>query len=134
MVSINVLGDLVWRRDVTLAGTFLDFIQVRDGFVMAGNFTWIRNTAGKELRTRLASGQSNPYLLKISERGDIQKILPLTSDKSVYADRLVKVNDGSINLLAYELTFDEAKAKAVSDKPAKHVMVNYDLKVICSTL
>lgn len=134
VMSINALGDLVWRSDIEVAGTLQNLLRVRNGFVLAGNYTFIKDTKGKEYRTRLAAGQSNPYLIKLSERGDVQRVLPLASEKSIYLNTLVKVNDGSINLLAYEATFDQAKVKTAADKPEKHVMVNYELKVICSTL
>jgi hypothetical protein len=134
IMSVNVLGDLVWRRDIQLAGTLQNMVRVRDGFVLAGNFTLIKDLSGKEYRTRLAAGQSNPYLIKLTERGDVQKVLPLTSDKSIYLKNLVKVNDGSLNILAFESSFEEAMAKPVSEAPDKHAMINYELKVICSTL
>jgi hypothetical protein len=130
VVSINALGDLVWRRDISMAGTFTSLLPVRDGFILAGNFTLLRDHTGKEWRTRLAAGQANPYLLKLSSRGDVLRVHPFTSDKSIYLTKIVKVNDGSINLLASEATFTD------TPQPGNvlHVMVNYQLKVICSTL
>jgi hypothetical protein len=134
VMGVNALGDLIWRRDIELAGTLQNLLHVRDGFVLAGNFTLIKDTNGKDYRTRLATGQSNPYLIKLSERGDLVRVLPLLSEKSVYLNTVVKVNDGSINLLAFEATFDQAKNRAISEKPDKLAMVNYQLKLICSTL
>ncbi len=132
--TINVLGDLVWRRDITLAGSIERLLQVRDGFIIAGNFTLLRDQAGKEIRTRVAAGQANPYLIKLGSRGDVQKVLPLTSGKSIYLDEVVKVNDGSINLLTYEHAFTEAKPASLTLEGLKHTMVNYELKVILSSL
>ncbi|GCC53646.1 hypothetical protein SanaruYs_38910 [Chryseotalea sanaruensis] len=131
---INVLGDLVWRRDISFAGTLQKVVRVRDGFVLAGNFTLLRDSKGKEIRTRIATGQTNPYLIKLSARGDVQRILPLVSDKSIYLDQLVKVNDGSLNVLAYESTFSDLKKESLNPETLKHVMVNYELRVILSSL
>lgn len=132
--SINVLGDLVWRRDVSFAGTLQKVVRVRDGFVLAGNFTLLRDNAGKEIRTRIATGQTNPYLIKLSTRGDVQKILPLVNDKSIYLDQLIKVNDGSLNVLAYESTFTDFKKEPLKPETLKHAMINYELRVILSSL
>jgi len=131
---INVLGDLMWRRDISFAGTLQKVVRVRDGFVLAGNFTLLRDHTGKEIRTRIATGQTNPYLIKLSPRGDVQKILPLVTDKSVYLDQLVKVNDGSLNVLAYEGTFTDFKKESLNPEMMKHAMVNYELRIILSSL
>ncbi len=131
---INVLGDLVWRRDISFAGTLQSLVRVRDGFVLAGNFTLLRDNAGKEIRTRIATGQTNPYLIKLSARGDVQKILPLVSDKSICLDQLVKVNDGSLNVLAYESTFTNFNKESMNPEALKHAMINYELRIILSSL
>ncbi len=132
--SMNVLGDLVWRRDISLAGTFQNMVRVRDGFVLAGNFTLLRDNTGKEFRTRVATGQTNPYLIKLSARGDVQKVLPLLSDKSICLDHFIKVNDGSLNVLAYEGTFTNFGKHNLNAETMKHAMVNYELQLILSSL
>jgi hypothetical protein len=131
LTSINILGDLLWRQEINLTGTFLDLIPVRDGYVLTGNYGVLKDKSGREFRTKLAQGQSNPFLAKLSLKGDKSMILPLVSEKSIYIDKVVKVNDGSINLLGYEHVFSD-DPNAIKGTPM-HMMTSYDLKTICST-
>ena len=130
ITSINVLGDLLWNRDIPMSGTMQDLIPVKDGFVLAGNFSAIQNSNGKEIRTKI--NQSNPYLVKLSSRGEVVNILPIETPRSVYIDRVVKVNDGSINLLGYESSFSEAVSSSAAKTSVMHMMTTYDLKKICA--
>lgn len=125
--SINILGDLLWHQDLTFAGTVNDVIPVRDGYVMMGNYTAMKDLKGNESRTKIALGQSNPYLAKISLKGEKVNVQPITSSRSIILDKVVKVNDGSINLLGYEASFNSAERGALM-----HMMTAYDLKQICS--
>lgn len=130
--SINALGDLLWHQDILLSGTIQDVLTVRDGYLLTGNFTAIRDQSGREVRTRVAQGQSNPYLIKLDLRGNIVNISPVVSDKSIFIDRVVKVNDGSINLLGYESTFQTMDDPAAEKGNIMHMMTTYDLKRVCS--
>ena len=131
LVSINILGDLLWRRDVSLSGTIQDVVPVRDGYVLVGNYTSIRNTAGKEFKTKVALRQANPYLIKLGLTGNVLNILPVTTDRSICVGPVVKVNDESINILGYETTFDQVDALSAGGN-AFHMMADYNLKKICS--
>ncbi len=131
LTSINILGDLLWHQELNLTGTFQDLIPVRDGYVITGNYGVLKDKSGKEFRTKLAQGQSNPFLAKLSLKGDKSMILPLVSEKSIYIDKVVKVNDGSINLLGYENVFNDDPGTAKGSP--MHMMTSYDLKTICST-
>ena len=132
VTSINVLGDLLWNREITLAGTMQDLIPVNDGFLIAGNYSMIQNTNGKEIRTKVNQSQSNPYVVKLSSRGEVVKILPIETPRSIYIDRVVKVNDGSINLIGFESTFSEAAGKSYGTENVMHLMTRSDLVRICS--
>jgi hypothetical protein len=129
--SINVLGDLLWRQDIALTGTFQDLIPVRDGYVVTGNYGVMKDQNGREVRTKIAQGQSNPFLIKINLKGDRILTLPLTSDRSIVIDKVVKVNDGSINLLGFEGTFGQ-DTNGLKGSPM-HLMTAFDLRMICST-
>ena len=131
ITSINILGDLLWHQDIPLTGTFQDLVPVRDGYVVTGNYSIIKDQQGRELRTKIAQGQSNPYLIKLNLRGDRVQTLVLTSQKSIVIDKVVKVNDGSINLLGYESPFGDEVT--VSKGLPMHLMTSFDLKTICST-
>jgi hypothetical protein len=132
ITSINVLGDLLWNRDIQLAGTMQDLIPLKDGFLLAGNFSMIQNSNGKEIRTKINQSQSNPYLIKLSTRGEILKVMPIETPKSIFIDRIVKVNDGSINLIGVESTFAEAVNKTSLPGNVMHLMTRSDLVKICS--
>lgn len=131
ITSINILGDLLWHQDLSLTGTFQDLIPVRDGYVLTGNYGVLKDKSGKEFRTRIAQGQSNPFLMKLNLKGEKAMVLPLVADKSIVIDKVVKVNDGSINLIGYERAFSE-DLNSVSGPPM-HLMTSYDLRTICST-
>jgi hypothetical protein len=131
ITSINILGDLLWHQDISLTGTFQDLIPVRDGFVLTGNYAVMKDEFNREVRTKIAQGQSNPFLIKLSLKGDKVHVRPFSTEKSIVIDKVVKVNDGSINLLGYEGVFTD---DLNSSKGASvHLMTSYDLRTICST-
>jgi hypothetical protein len=131
VTSINVLGDLLWNREIHLAGTVQDLIPVGDGFLVVGNFSII-NANGKEVRTKINQSQSNPYIAKLSSRGELIKVMPIETPRSVFIDRVVKVNDSSVNLIGFESTFAEVKNKNSSPGNVMHLMTRSDLVRICS--
>lgn len=132
LVSINILGDLNWRRDISLAGTIQDVVSVRDGYLLAGNYTSMKDLSGKDYKTKINLGQSNPYLIKIDLKGDLVNIQPIPTAKSVYVDFVVKVNDESVNLLGYESSFTVMRDANATRGNVMHMMTTYNLKKICS--
>jgi hypothetical protein len=130
MTSINILGDLLWHQEIPVSGDLVDVIPVRDGFVVIGNYAVIRNHAGQEIRTRVGEGQSNPFLAKVGLRGEMMNIQPLTSSQSVHIKKVVKVNDGSINLIGNETTFHNSGTGSAGK--VLHMMTNYALKSVCA--
>jgi hypothetical protein len=133
-LGVNILGQEVWRKEIPLKGTITDVINLADGYMLAGNFTEIKDTTGKEIRTKAGTSECNPYLVRLSERGDVMHITPVLSASSVYLTRLVKVNDTSINLIAFGEKLDSGLSKTFgeSDKMI-HVMSNRRGQVICTT-
>jgi hypothetical protein len=131
ITSINVLGDLLWNRDIHLAGTMQDLIPVNDGYLLVGNFSMIQAN-GKEIRTKINQSQSNPYVVKLSIRGEVIKVMPIETQQSVFIDRVVKVNDGSVNLIGFESTFAEAPTRSSTSGNVMHLMTRSDLVKICS--
>jgi hypothetical protein len=132
LVSINILGDLNWRRDIQLAGTVQDVVSVRDGYLLVGNYTSMKDISGKEYKTKVNLGQSNPYLIKIDLKGDIVNIQPIQTPKSIFVDFVVKVNDESVNLLGYESSFTVMRDANATRGNVMHMMTSYNLKKICS--
>ncbi len=132
LVSINILGDLLWRRDVPLSGTIEDIVAVRDGYVVVGNYTTIKNSSGKEFKTRAGTGQASPYLIKFGLDGSVLNIAPITTTRSICIRSVVKVNDESINLLGVDSPFTDLSDTIELDNSAVHMMADYNLKRICS--
>jgi hypothetical protein len=130
LTSINILGDPLWHQELNVAGTLTDITTVRDGYIVSGNYNIIRDERGQEIRTRVSEGQSNPFLAKLGMKGEIIKIHPVTSSESVYIQKVVKVNDGSINLLGYVSSFQNAQNGA--NGKLLHMMTTYELKSVCS--
>lgn len=134
LLSINAIGDVSWRRNVEMAGTVTDLTGLTDGFLIAGNYTIIRDLTGKEFKTKSAEGQCSPYVIRIGEKGDVSRIRAFVTRNSVYLAQVVKVNDGSINLLGTEATLP-AGATVAATPPEKivHIMINRLTETIYST-
>jgi hypothetical protein len=117
-----------------MAGTVTDLIGLTDGFLIAGNYTIIRDLTGKEFKTKSAEGQCSPYVIRIGEKGDVSRIRAFVTRNSVYLAQVVKVNDGSINLLGTEATLP-AGATVAATPPEKivHIMINRLTETIYST-
>lgn len=133
-VCANVLGEVMWKREIPITGTVTDLIGLADGYILAGNFLVMRDMTGKEIRTKVNAKECNPFLVKMSERGELLQVTPVLASTSVYLNRLVKVNDNSINLVAYGVPIDAGMTQtfSASDKFI-HVMANRHAQVVCTT-
>ncbi len=133
IVGVNALGDRLWRRQVTMAGGLTDFVNLIDGHMLAGNYTQLRDLSGKEHIAK--SGESNPFLVKFNDRGDIENILPISTTKPVYITNLVKVTDRSINLIGKEGTMSLLSGKPLADSDqVVHIMSNRLCEIVCTNL
>jgi hypothetical protein len=134
LLSVNAIGDVSWRRNVEMAGTITDLVGLVDGFLVAGNYTTIRDLSGKEFKTKSAEGQCSPYVIRIGEKGDVSRIHAFVTKGSVFLAQVVKVNDASINLLGIEATLPVG-ATVATTPPEKivHIMINRLAETIYST-
>ena len=133
ILSINALGDLLWKREINLTGSLVNLVNLIDGYLIVGNYTVLKDLNGKEYRAKI--GESSPYLIKLNERGDFVRVSPIATAKSIYVVDVVKVSDNSINLLGFEDTFESAQGKTVlSSGRIIHIMANRFCQVICSNL
>jgi len=132
LTSVNVLGDVLWEQALPFKGIVKELVPVRDGYIVTGNFAMLKNLKGEEIRTSETTGQSNPFLMKINLHGTPLKIHPIVSSKSIYIDKVVKVNDGSINLLGYESTFPLMESGNTLNGVVMHMMTTFELKTICA--
>ncbi|HQQ97305.1 MAG TPA: hypothetical protein PLX35_08575 [Cyclobacteriaceae bacterium] len=134
LLSINAIGDVAWRRNVEISGTITDLIGLIDGFLVAGNYTVIRDLNGKEFKTSGAQGQCSPYAIRIGEKGDVLRIHAFVTKGSVYLAQVVKVNDASINLLGIDATLPVGATLAtVPHEKIIHIMINRLTETIYST-
>ena len=133
LTGVNALGDILWRRQVVMAGTLTDFINLADGYMLAGNYTTLRDLQGKEHKTK--PGESNPFLVRFNDKGDIETVRPISSSKPVFITNLVKATDRSINLIGKEGTIESLAGKPLTkDDQVIHIMSNRLCEVVCSNL
>ncbi len=135
LTGINALGDAIWRRNIDLTGSVTDLINVIDGCLVIGNYSIIKDLHGKEFRTKVTESESSPYVIKLNEKGEVIKINPIQSTKSIFITQVIKVNGFSINLLGHEGTFASSASKSptLSDK-AVLIMVNKFSDLVFSAL
>lgn len=133
LLGINALGDKQWRRQITLTGGITDFVNLIDGHMLSGNYTTLRDLSGKEHTAK--AGESNPFFVKFSDRGDIVCIQPIATTKPVFITNMVKVSDRSINLIGIEGTRESAAAKPLAPGDAiLHIMGNRLCEVVCTNV
>lgn len=131
LLHANVLGELLWRREIELTGTFTDLVPVTDGFIAVGNYLVIRDPGNREFRTKAAQQEYSPYIARISDRGEYQKLEVVNQNNSLYVQRAVKINDNSIHLVAFKERLDVARGKKFTetDDPV-HILTNKNAQVV----
>jgi hypothetical protein len=133
LVGINALGDRQWRRQLTLAGGIVGLVNLIDGHLLAGNFTLLRDLSGKEHTAR--AGESNPFVVRFNDRGDIERILPVATTKPVFMTHMIKVTDRSINLLGMEGALPGGGTGSLApDKQVVHLMTNRVCEIVCTNI
>jgi hypothetical protein len=131
LLSYNVLGDLLWKRDVPVIGNLTKLINLNEGYGMVGNYSWILDQNNKEFRTRANQNEVNPYFVKIKTNGEIVLIKPYNFNASIVAGSVVKVNDNSIHIRAQKVTVDQFNPKLTL---TSHIMINSFGNVIFQSL
>jgi hypothetical protein len=125
LLSINVLGQLTWKKEVEITGTLTDLISLVDGYLLTGNYMIMRDGNGKEFRTKVGSFECSPFLLKFTEQGELIQSKPIETPYSVYLQRVVKINDNSVNLLCYPEKLDVALTKSFTEADRNiHILTN----------
>lgn len=130
LVGVNALGDRLWRRQLTLAGEIVDLVNLIDGHLLAGNYTQLRDLSGKEHNAK--AGESNPFLVKFGERGDVEKVLPIPTQHPVHITNLVKVTDRSINLVGKQ--GNQQSLPLSPEDEMVHIMSNRLCEIVCTNL
>lgn len=125
-VGINVLGEIMWKRQsINIAGTLSDVVSLADGYLLAGNYFIMNDSQGKEVRTKMNNGMCSPYVIRISDRGDVEVSKPFVASASFYLLRLAKVSDMSIHLLGSNQSMEAGLGSpAPVDEKTLHIMTN----------
>ncbi len=130
LLGVNALGDKLWRRQVTFSGEILDFVNLIDGHLLAGNYTQLRDLSGQEHVAK--PGEANPFLIRFNEKGDIEKVLPVATAKAVHFTNLVKVSDRSINLVGKEGNLQSSPL--IAGDQVIHIMSNRLCDIVYTNL
>ena len=96
VIAVNGLGEELWEYDNTFSGDYQQLINTQNRFIIGGNYTVIKNKAG---RTFTATSGTNAYVISLSLKGELKDIQCFVSDTSYKIVALYKVNDKNINLM-----------------------------------
>ena len=131
LLSYNVLGDQLWKREIPLAGNVVQLFNLSDGYAVVGNYLQITDLAGKEFRTRMTEKEAGPYFIKVKSNGETSLIKPFPMASSLVTIRVVKVNDSSIHLLGFNGTLADQKT---GQELGSHTMIDSNGQVIFSNV
>ncbi len=131
LLSYNVLGDQLWKRELEFTGNVVQLFNLSDGYALAGNYLQITDLAGKEYRTRVNDQEANSYFIKVKSTGDVALIKPLSVGKSLVTTRVVKINDSSIHLLGSKGTLADVKPEQELNS---HIMIDSNGLIIFNNL
>jgi hypothetical protein len=76
LMCVNVLKDILWKKTFPIAGMVSDVTLLSDGLLLSGNFMTLNDSKGNEVRTKVNAQESNPYIMRVSERGELTPIVP----------------------------------------------------------
>ncbi len=134
ILNINVLGQVAWQKEFAFLGNIVDLVSLVDGYMVVGNYLFLRDLTGKEYRTRMGAGECSPFVLKLNDLGEVVQIKPFVTPASVYIARVVKINDNSINLLGMKEKWDIAINKPLTNADqVVHIMTNKQTQEVCSS-
>ena len=116
VLTVNGLGQDIWQYDYSFKGDYVNMINTNNGFLIGGNYSLIKNKAG---RTFSKSSGNNAYVLSLSSIGALNDIKCLTSDSDYLINTFYKVNENNINLIGTK---------------GEQIIINADLKEIYSSV
>jgi len=96
VIVVNGLGEELWKYENTYSGDYQKIITTQSRFLIGGNYTVIKNKAG---RTFTATSGTNAYVISLSFKGELEDIQCFESDSGYKIVTLYKVNDSNINLM-----------------------------------
>ena len=132
--NFNVLGDPMWSQTIEMAGSVEDLIQTKNGYLVLGNFTAMKNNNGKMTKLKVNIGQSNAFAVTISTSGQVAGTLLISSPNTYFVSDIVKVNDGNINCFGYKKTYEPLINRIENTENLAHIIINADLEIISSNV
>jgi hypothetical protein len=123
LMSINILGDVLWSNSFEYAGNIVDLFNVDKGFMVLGNYSEIKGADGKVFRTKVNTGQTNAFATRFTTTGKLLSLKVMVSTSNYHIDKVVKINDKIINLLGKKSSIDE-------DGERLHIIVNSNPEVL----
>ena len=131
LVAYNTLGDRLWERAIPYAGSFIDFLNMQDGYLLIGNYTNIKDPEGNIYRTKAQRKESNSFALKFTAQGDVFKLSAFEKPDSYYISKVYKVNDGNINLFGLKGTYNSSSGElSYNNDDLFHIMIGSNLEEI----
>jgi hypothetical protein len=122
LLCVNVLKDVMWKKGFQLTGNVMDATMVSDGLLLAGNFMTFNDSKGNEVRTKINALESNPFLLKVGEKGELNP-MPISVPFSFYLTKMARVADNSVNLIGVKESFETGATKQLSpNDQVLHIM------------
>lgn len=118
MMSVNILGDILWTHNFDFAGTLEEVVTLDKGFMVIGNYSEIKDVEGKTFRTKINVGQTNAFVARFTNSGKLASLKPVESPSNYVINKVIKVNDRIINLLGTSGTLEQPESQKV------HIIVN----------
>lgn len=131
LMCVNVLRDILWKKTFPLTGMVSDVTLLTDGLLISGNFMTINDSKGNEVQTKINAQESNPFIMRVSERGELTS-MPISVPTSFYMTRCIRVSDNSINLIGTKDNFETGASKIFSPSDPMHIMTTKWGQVIYS--
>ena len=128
MMSVNILGDILWTHNFDFSGTIEDVITVDKGFLIVGNYSEIKDADGKSYRTKINVGQTNAFVARFTNSGKLASLKAIESPNNYVVKKVIKVNDRIINLLGTSGTLEYPESKRV------HIIVNNGPEILHTNL
>ena len=128
LTHMNALGEVDWQREFSWKGTLAGIFDLSDGYGLAGNYSEIRDHAGK-LHKTASPAELFPFLVRMNTAGEIRLIQPVQADKPVLIDRVVRLGDNGIHFIGRPAGSGNTNAGGAP----VHLMTNRNGQVICAT-
>lgn len=131
LLCYNVLGDLLWKREIALTGNVIKLVNLADGYGVIGNYLWLVDHTGQEHRTRSNLNEASPYFIKMKSSGDIAFVKTYNFNTPLLTGAVVKINDNSIHLKAMK---GAVTSSIAPEQLTSHIMINANGQVIFSDI